>query len=176
MIIEKMNKHKIFIKKMRDLGYEPEDYYKWKCIGCSPVPKGRDSIIWSHKWLHLEDRLPNFSDTCFCTHHPIKYNYYIYNEEDDLIITVGSECVNKVGDSHRYKRCDGCGEKHSNRLDNFCDDCRLQNELKEKQETENKYQERKKNKNILCWDCGKKCEPYMRCRKCHYIKKGWNTF
>ena len=42
-----------------------------------------------------------------------------------IIIVVGSDCVLHFGDSPKYKRCDECGEKHSNRKDNYCDDCRI---------------------------------------------------
>jgi hypothetical protein len=119
------NKYNILCKKMKELGYEPHDFHKLKCIGCFPVPESHTKIIWSKKWEHLEDKLPHQTDTCFCNHKGLIYNYYIYEEEKDIIIVVGSDCVLHFGDSPKYKRCDECGEKHSNRKDNYCDDCRI---------------------------------------------------
>lgn len=174
LILKRKNKHLIFIDKMRELGYEPEDYWKFKCIGCKPIYQGHNEVIWSDKYTFLYERLPPHTSKCFCTHHPLRYNFYIYCEEDDILLTVGSECVNKVGDSYRKKLCDGCGDRHLNTKDNYCNKCRLENEIKKKEEEERIHKIRRTFRNIKCWDCGIQCEPYLRCKKCHFDKQGWN--
>jgi len=187
----KKTKDQIFIKKMRDLGIEPEDYSKkWKIIG-KLDNETCYKIIMSKQYEFLRNRLPNHTDKCFCTQKNLVHNYYIYCKDLDIILTVGSECVTKVGDTVRFKRCDICTTEHRNTSDNYCTPCRnkIKKEKKEKEEEEKKLkqqeeEEEEKLEQLIvelakkfkeCRDC--KCKTngkFDRCKKCYYNFKCWN--
>jgi len=165
----KKRKDQIFIKKMKDLGIEPEEYSKkWKFIGKLENENSR-KIIRSKKYKFLEERLPDHTSTCFCGQKNLVNNYYIYCEDLDLILNVGSECVTKIGDTVTYKRCDICNEKHRNKNDNYCNTCRNNREQEENRIIQNAI------RNRACKDCRTSINyGYDRCKRCYYRHKGWS--
>lgn len=64
---------------------------------------------------------PKFRKKCICGQE-LKRNCWIYNEDENLIKVIGSECINKFLDKRRT--CSICGDEHRNRIVNRCNDCR----------------------------------------------------
>jgi hypothetical protein len=68
-----------------------------------------------------EQPLPLKEETCVCEH-PIKVNCYITNEEKTVLAVLGRCCIKKfLGGVAR--RCEQCGETHTNRTKNLCRVC-----------------------------------------------------
>lgn len=65
-----------------------------------------------------ELKMPEHHDVCICGHR-MKSNCYISNGE--TILALGENCCKKF---IKQKSCGECGEKHRNRKDNLCCNCR----------------------------------------------------
>tara|TARA_R110002110_G_scaffold68522_5_gene185443 strand:+ start:78 stop:497 length:420 start_codon:yes stop_codon:yes gene_type:complete len=59
---------------------------------------------------------------CICGH-TIHRNFFICNKEEDELLIIGSECINKFI-TKKGRSCEKCGDPHRNRKDNLCNNCR----------------------------------------------------
>lgn len=59
---------------------------------------------------------------CVCGH-TIHRNFFICNKEEDEVLIIGSECINKFI-TKKGRTCEKCGDSHQNRKDNLCNRCR----------------------------------------------------
>jgi len=64
---------------------------------------------------------PSFKPNCVCGQE-LERNCWIYNENENRMKVIGSECINKFLDKRRT--CSECGEEHRNTIVNRCNDCR----------------------------------------------------
>ena len=68
-------------------------------------------------------KIPNSVKKCLC-YKKIKYNYYIYNINKNIVKIIGSTCYKKFTAKHIInKRCLNCCNLHSNEKNDFCDIC-----------------------------------------------------
>jgi hypothetical protein len=59
---------------------------------------------------------------CICGHE-IQRNFFICSKEEDEILILGSECINRFI-VKKGRTCGKCGENHRNHKDNLCNRCR----------------------------------------------------
>ena len=65
---------------------------------------------------------PKFKNYCVCGQE-LQRNCWVYNEKNNRMKVIGSECINKFIDKRRT--CHLCNEEHKNRIVNRCNDCRI---------------------------------------------------
>jgi hypothetical protein len=105
-----------FLEGLKQYNLTYEEIKQWKyCGGNKTFGKLND-----FKLCFPSGDLPTKSNVCMCGH-DIKYNYYITNGSDILIL--GSCCIKKFIPKHK-KTCEKCGAFHRNRIINLCNGCR----------------------------------------------------
>lgn len=118
--------HKKFLEALKQASIVPHEiYYKdqWKYAGgemgrhCLKLKSALGKGFW-----HFVDTIKR-KDRCICTHWIVE-NCYIQSILTGRILIVGNCCIKKFLKIDTTKRCQNCAEPHSNRLDNFCFDCR----------------------------------------------------
>ena len=117
-------KYQNFIDALRDVTGDvesPVDHFRY--VGSCECPA-------LFRKLLPEKHIPIKMSKCLCKT-KIKKQYWIYNNERDTVLTVGSSCIQRfipqewqsVLDSRR-KKCKHCGETNTCRKDEFCFECR----------------------------------------------------
>lgn len=101
--------------KKRNINYD--EINNWYYCG------GEDgSHLNYYKLIHNNSELPEHQTHCICGH-KIKHNYYIKNNNDDIIV-MGNSCIKKFFNFQSMRSCEECGIRHRNRKDNKCNRCR----------------------------------------------------
>lgn len=99
---------------------------------------------------------PPYATECICEH-PIKENCFIQCKLNrDMLLVVGNCCIDTYFDTaDKGRKCEDCGARHRNRIDNKCNECR---------KTEcTRCKLRFKGKGTLCHVCR------FQCRKCSAV-------
>jgi hypothetical protein len=88
--------------------------------------------LWEELWRHYfgSRPMPDSPTYCVCRHHGLRYNCFITNGDD--VIVIGRVCMTQFlpKQSKEYndtlaKHCERCDAVHRNRKDNLCNECRL---------------------------------------------------
>ena len=114
-------------------------------------------------------RTPTWVNHCICDH-KILFNCWIFNTETKRMKVLGNCCIKKFGLDGR--RCQVCNEKHKNRKDNLCNDCRDRCRLCNSQHKNKNDKLCNSCRNTRCITCDKTIdEKYNRCYKCNIKNK-----
>ena len=170
--------NKKFIEAMNNLGYEQKDFKDFYCIGSSKT-HSKIPLCYANKV-----EIPDLVQECICTK-KIEENCWIMNINNFQVIPIGNHCVKRFLPITNQKgiRCDKCGTRHQNRLDTFCDACRIKIKVEEKSRLiDKKNQEKDKKRQAIingtykvhCLDCYKFNPKFPRCYNCNIIHN--NTF
>jgi hypothetical protein len=173
--------HQSFLAGLEERGITPDEFKEYKYAGGNKGSHYNYYLI-----CGLLDDEPEPSNICVCSH-KIKENCYLVNDNNDVLI-IGNCCVKKfVPEENQGRRCLKCNDKHRNRKDNYCNNCRELcinegctnnkkigkkqcHECIERKERETSWKQYcDKNKGVIrkCVDCGKSCGLYKRCFECN---------
>jgi hypothetical protein len=126
-----MRLNKRFEEGMKLLGYTIEEIKKWVyCGGDAHTTENDNTRGQSHLnyWLtqkHYDIRKgkPIHMKECVCKV-PIIQQCFISSPDGEEILVVGNCCINQYTDKGVSRTCSRCGDKHKNRKDDFCNECR----------------------------------------------------
>ena len=150
-----------FIEGLRHYNLKYEEIFNggWTYAGGEPgsdmidPSRKRQSHYNYFKLMFGHDRTPPPSTHCVCGH-KIKQNCYIVDKTKKKFVHLGNCCIKKfmIGASSG-RTCEECGDKHINRKDNKCNECRI---------PKCKYCNKRDNKiKSICLDCES-----IRCIRC----------
>lgn len=101
---------------------------------------------WARLWRQNfpDDEMPEATTECVCDQEGLRYNCYLTNGKDILII--GRICLHqflpKQAKNIYKKRCDRCVKPHRNRNDNHCKECRVAIKMEQKRQAKEEYDKR----------------------------------
>lgn len=174
-----------FIHGIEELGLNVEKVKQYRYAGGSP-PEYVD------RWKFIVgDDCPNplecgiRHDHCVCGQRIIRQFWIVKDPkgdliEDDTLLVIGSECIDKFIYSKKAKLCNNCGVAHKNRLVNLCNDCDPDKQPKEIR-TCNFCETRVRGEDTCCakhrtqngihtscYQCKKESSGYYECYSCKY--------
>ena len=116
---------------------------------------------WEQLWKHTfpDHPMPSAEDTCICDKKGLRYNCYITDGVN--VIIIGRVCLRQFlpRQAHKmnHRRCDQCRAPHLNRKSRLCNECRF----REKEKKREQLRQEKDRAGRLC-PCGR-------------TKKSWNA-
>ena len=121
------------------------------------------------KYFNYKKEHPEITNECECGHY-ITENCWIYNEKEDMILTLGNCCIRRVlGNDYqkngKTKKCKHCKKEHKNKKTIYCNDCRHMTFCKscDKDITNRVFCPDCRN----CIVCKKPTKGYKYCYKCN---------